>query len=295
MNAVATYNLYMDQTHPQTELSRITWGRNSTYTLKRSGATKPTLFVPGGPGLPHNYLINLKTVSGIDLNSVFFDPLGSGYSSMVVEPTIDKAIEELGVVFSERINTSSYMLFAHSSGGWIALEAIGREVLPIPDAMILASSGDSVSTYLKEARKLLYQIGAWEYFSVWLGSQNPFYKQAYKKFVDSHVIRHPAPAILKKARRRASYSTYHDLWGENELFPDGELKDFEVSRLDWVAKTNLLTTHGKYDHVPVVCSKNIRSFNSSHELHTFNDSAHYPHLEQPKKYKKVVGGFWGFS
>jgi len=269
----------------------VQWNNNFTYVIKRGDSGIPILFVPGGPGLPHNYVKNLGNLSSLGFRSVFYDPSGSGKSSLKETPTLETATREIALVFDDYINTREYCLFAHSAGGWIALEAINEELIPTPNKIILASSGNSVPVYLKEARRLLYQMGVGKYLSVWTGPKNPYYKKAYRSFLRSHVLRHPAPEILKQTHSGTSYTAYNNLWGNNESFPDGELQNWQISSFNWLNDTELLATHGSYDHVTVKCSKDLRTKHPNPKLHIFENSAHYPHLEQPKKYKQVMSDF----
>ncbi|CAM9360911.1 unnamed protein product, partial [Discosporangium mesarthrocarpum] len=109
----------------------------------KSAKHSPLVVIPGGPGLPHDYLETLEGASKEDRVVVDFDPIGTGLSSAIAED----ARKNMPNLFSTRclsaqvdavlshLKMASYHLLGHGSGAAVALErarAVGRSPPRLP-------------------------------------------------------------------------------------------------------------------------------------------------------------------
>src|SRR5262245_53352291 len=82
----------------------------------------PLVCVPGGPGLPHDYLEPLSVIAEHGRPVVFYDPLGSGRSERPGDArwTLDVYVDEVKAI-CRYLRLRRYHLFAHSAAGFVAL------------------------------------------------------------------------------------------------------------------------------------------------------------------------------
>ena len=102
-------------TQEVTLYTRVAWSLQSGNAL---------IAIHGGPGMTHDYMLNLEELAGPDLAVVTYDQRGVGRSSSPqTEPasyTLEKYAEDLEVI-RQAIGIDQVYLFGHSWGGIVAM------------------------------------------------------------------------------------------------------------------------------------------------------------------------------
>ena len=118
------------------------------------------------------------------------------------------------------------------------------------------------------------------------------YKAAYEVFLCKHVNRlDPAPECLKRGSDKPGDEVYQTMWGASEIHITGNLKDWDVtSRLEEIHVPTLVLC-GRFDEATPNMAETMHRGIPGSEMVIFENSAHFPHLEETERYLQVVGGF----
>ncbi len=126
---------------------------------------------------------------------------------------------------------------------------------------------------------------------LWSG-QTLGYMLAALGFSREHMCRlNPWPdSLMYSAREMLKSPAYVQLWGDDYAVT-GTLKDWD--RIDDLPQISVptLVIVGKYGEAPPECSESIHSGIPRSEYVLFDDSAHFPNLEEPALFLATVGDF----
>jgi L-proline amide hydrolase len=108
-----------------------------------------------------------------------------------------------------------------------------------------------------------------------------------------HVCRVPQPDCVRRtfAQIAADPTVYHTMNGPSEFHCIGTLKDWDITdRLHTIDVPTLLIS-GSYDEATPRIVGEIRDRVPGARWELFAWSSHFPHIEEPAKFKTVVAGF----
>src|SRR5438067_923211 len=91
---------------------------------QKSAGKLPLLVLSGGPGSPHNYLLDLKWLAKSGRQVIFYDQLGCGLSDDPKDESlwsIDLYIDEINTI-RQKLKLPDIHLLGHSWGGMLAIE-----------------------------------------------------------------------------------------------------------------------------------------------------------------------------
>jgi proline-specific peptidase len=252
----------------------------------------------GGPGSTHKYLLPLSSLAGEDLRVVLYDQLGCGGSDHPADHalyTIGRAAENLeglrGALGLGRVN-----LLGHSYGGFLALEYALKHPAAL-DSLILSSTSASVPKTIGEIGKLRAGLPR-EMQETMDGCeargdlQDPAYLRCIDFLYHKRIcIIDPWPDEMDRLFREWSQDIYREMWGANEFFVTGNLRDWDVaSRLGSVAVPTLVTV-GRYDELPLPLAEQIHAGIPGSRLRVFEHSSHMAMLEEPQQYLSAISDF----
>ena len=84
------------------------------------------------------------------------------------------------------------------------------------------------------------------------------------------------PSVLKGRENRGT-QVYKTMWGDNEFFMNGNLKDYDRTERLAAVKLPCLYSCGRFDEAS--------------QFHVYENSAHMPHWEDPNEYLSTVREF----
>jgi proline-specific peptidase len=266
---------------------------------RQSDAKKlPLLVIAGGPGSPHNYLLDLQQIAQNGRQVIFYDQLGCGNSD---HPT-DNSIWGIGLFIDEiktlrdKLKLKNVHILGHSWGGMLAIDYMLAEPSGV-HGLILASSMISVPLFEEEMARLRKALprGVDDIMKKHEASGDfgdPEYKQAYSIFSKKRIFRGEEwPPHLNAPPNSFGNGVYTTMWGPNEAYINGTLSQWDrKDRLREISVPTLITS-GYYDELTPkqagITKANIP--NSKQVL--FQNSAHMPHIEEPSAYRASVERF----
>lgn len=266
----------------------------------------PLLVLHGGPGMPHDYLRNLRHLGQDRREVIFYDQVGNGRSSRHRARagdagfwTIDLFLRELEqVVNAYDLLERGYHLLGHSWGGMLGIEwAIGR-----PQglkSLILANAPSSMLTWSRELTRLRRLLP--EEFQAVLhrheqaGTTNSEeYGEATLEFYRHHLCRlEPWPADMREAYRKSLEDTtvYATMIGPSEFHVTGSLATWDRDNQLHQIEVPALVLHGDQDEATDAVVEASKTRIRDVVYSKVADSSHTPHLEKPDFTFGVVGDF----
>jgi proline iminopeptidase len=269
------------------------------YTNNESPHTVPIIILHGGPGTPHNYLLNLSELVKYR-TVIFYDQLGCGKSSLQSNQkelwTITRFVSELEEL-AQALKLPQFHLYGHSWGGSLAIEYALLYPKKVK-SMILASPVLSVPLWLKDTKKLLQQLP--------LSTQQIIIKheeagttgsaeyQDAKRVFNNLLCRLDSdPENLQYSLSHSNSEVYQTMWGPSEFTVTGNLKNFD--RINDLEKLTMpiLMTCGRFDEAAPETMQYAKHKSINAKLVIFEKSAHVPHLEEEEKYLNILVDFLG--
>jgi proline-specific peptidase len=281
-----------------------TWRFSATATSGDCPSSEvPLIVVPGGPGLPHSYLRCLAALAGPGRPVVFYDPHGCGPSELrsdtaATTSRFSTLVDEFDRVIDHFAGPDGCFVLGHSSGGWIALEAMLRDatIRSRIAKLVLASVPLDVPAFVEAQTALIVSLGAGAHRRLrnrppTRGRSAVAYNRDYERFLHTFICRPPWPPEVVEAMAQSNRELYETLWGPSEVCVTGELRNWSCTDRAGALEMPILLTSGRYDEVtPVLVEDAIRLLPTAGWC-MFENSAHMPHLEEPDHYLDIVGAF----
>lgn len=268
------------------------------HTTKAAKDKTPIILLHGGPGVPHNYLLNLSKLSE-QRPVIFYDQLGCGKSSLQGEHkhlwTLDRFVGELDAL-TKALDISQFHLLGQSWGGSLAIEY----TLAHPEkvkSLILASPVLSAPLWAKETKRLLRQLPQHVQDNIekheQLGTTDSTeYQDAMKLYSKMFLCRMESKSKdLQYSLDHVNHEIYFTMWGPSEFTVTGNLKNFD--RINDISKLSMpiLITCGRYDEATPESMEIARKKSNNARLVIFEKSAHVSHLEEQEAYFATLVGF----
>ena len=278
-------------------------GFKTRYRVVGQSRSHPALLcIHGGPGLGHDYLRTLDTMSATGREVVYYDQLGCGASDHPetgVDWTMALFLEELESVRAAA-GLEQYHLLGHGWGGMLALE----HALATPAglrSLVLSSAVASVPQWRRELAALRSELPDEIREPLQRHSDTGTLATALgRSVVDAVLRRHlcrlnPWPEVLQHAldQAKARPQVRRALFGADELEPHGALAEWDVMERLGEIRCPALVVSGRYDLVPPTSAAVLYQGIPSSEWVVFEHSAHLPHLEETQRYLEVLDGFLG--
>jgi proline-specific peptidase len=258
----------------------------------------PLLVLHGGPGLPHEYLEDLRWLADTGRPVVFYDQLGCGKSDHPDDATLwvmDTFVEEVRAV-RDALALDRVHLLGHSWGGWLALEyALGQPVGLI--SLVLASACASLPAFAAETRRLKESLPGEvqeviDRHETEGTTDDDAYAEATMAYHTQWVCRLPLPwpEHITRSLSNMSEDVYGIMQGP-EWNVTGNLKDWDVTTRLIELDLPVLVTSGQYDEMTPVLVRALVDRIRDAEWVIFEESAHFAPAEEPDRYREVLESF----
>ena len=268
------------------------------------GALKvPLVVLHGGPGCTHDYVDSYKGLAARGRAVVHYDQLGNGRSTHLREKGADFWIprlflDELENLLRHLKIADRYHVLGQSWGGMLASEHAVTQPKGLR-ALVIANSPASMELWLREANRLREALQPNVQATLLkheraATTNHPDYKKAVRVFYDRHVCR-ITPWPDEVARTFAAIdedpTVYMTMNGPSEFHVIGTLKPWSIiDRLDRIRVPTLLIS-GRYDEATPAVVQPFADRIKDVRWEIFENSSHYPHLEETERCLKVVGDF----
>jgi len=252
----------------------------------------------GGPGASSDYLAPLMDVAGERYRVVRYEQLGSRRSDKPDDPSlwrVDRFVEELEIV-RHSLEIDRMHLLGQSWGVFLALDYALRYPAHV-QSLILSSGAASTAECVAGMQRLRARLpqeeqDVLEEYEASGDTGDPTYFAIIEKLYRQHLCRvQPMPSPLAESSRHLSLPVYHAMWGPNEFYCTGTLRDWDVTDRLGEIRVPTLITHGRYDEVVPECGETLRRGIPGSRLHIFEESSHSAHLEEPEDYVAVLRDF----
>jgi proline-specific peptidase len=260
----------------------------------------PLLCLHGGPGMAHDYLETLEAIAGTGRRVIFYDQLGCGNSDHPHNPSlwnIELFVEEVGAI-RKTLGLDKIHLLGQSWGGFLAQEYVLTKPSGV-ESLILANSAASTERWIAEANLLREELpqeiqrtlikheqaGTTEDIA-YISATNVYYRR--------HLCRlDPWPDCLNTTLEKLGQEpeVYQCMWGPSEFHCTGVLKTWNIeNRLDEINIQTLILS-GRYDESTPAINEILHHRIQNSEWIVFEESSHTPHLEETRKYLKILTDF----
>lgn len=203
------------------------------YRVSGEGDKPPLLVLHGGPSFPSYYLDPLRDVS-TEHPVIFFDQLGCGRSDRITDTTlmtIDAHVDQITRLL-RFLDVKEFYLYGHSWGTMLGMDyylqhgdGVKAMILsgPCLDAKRWMADADTLIALLPDSTRMVLKksIEGVVEDSARLASSVAAYMDNY------YARRKPVLPSLDSSVVQMGMNVYQYMWGSNEFFATGTLKDYD--------------------------------------------------------------------
>jgi proline-specific peptidase len=260
----------------------------------------PLICLHGGPGGTHDFFVSLEAVADTGRRLILYDQLGWGNSDHIQNPsmwTVELFVDELSVI-RRALGLERVHILGHSWGGQLAMEYALTQPAGLA-SLVIANSLASTTQWIAEATRLISELPVEVQQTIRkheaAGTTNsPEYLEAMKVYSRRHGSGHidPKPEWVKQAIKRNEINEiYLTMWGPSEFYVTGILKNWDISNRLGEIRVPTLVLCGRDDEATPALAETIHNGIIGSELIIFENSAHYPHIEETGRYLEVLDQF----
>ena len=281
---------------PQSEFLDVPGGKIWAESFG-NGTGVPLIVIHGGPGFPHDYLLGLKQLSATR-PVIFYDQLGCGRSERPNDKnlwTVRRSVEELQIL-RDFLEVPEVHLLGHSWGAIPAAEYVETVAYGVR-SLIFASPSLNIPRWSRDALSLREKLSSEHRSALTRGeAERDFHSSAYQAATEEYYRRFvygtsEVSPVLQASIGSSSAEVYQTLWGLNEFFINGALRDYNFSpRLSKIVCPTLFTCGRQDESTPEAC-REMASKMEKAELHIYEKSAHLPHVTQQGEYIEELSSF----
>ena len=276
-----------------------TWYR---VTGDLEGGQVPLVVLHGGPGAAHNYLLEIAGLASTGRPVIHYDQLGCGNSTHLRDRgaefwTVELFLEELTNLL-DKLDVGPHHLLGQSWGGMLGAEYAVTRPSGL-QSLVISNSPASMELWVAEANRLRQDLPgdvreALDHHEANGTTDDPAYLAATQVFYDRHVCRvlpNPPEVVATMTQLNEDPTVYHTMNGPNEFYCIGTLRTWSIiERLDAIAAPTLLIS-GRYDEATPATVQPYYDRIADVRWTVFEESSHMPFVEEPERYRDVVGAF----
>ncbi|KAI0393938.1 Alpha/Beta hydrolase protein [Xylariaceae sp. FL0594] len=269
----------------------------------------PLMFVHGGPGACHGYLLPLTDLAP-SMPLIFYDQIGNGKSTHLREKDHDEAFWTPELFIDELENLIRHLglqerpinVYGHSWVGmftalWAARPGSGSTNL---HRLVIASSLASMDVWrigiTALRRKLPQDVQkVLDHAEEVLDFDSPEYQDAVEVFYKRHLSL-ARPWQAKEVQDALNWfsedpTTYGTMYGPSELYVSGSLRDWTcIPDLKGIKAPTLLL-NGTEDEAQDVAMQPFFDHIDKVKWITIDGAAHFAHVDQREKYMEHLRSF----
>jgi proline iminopeptidase len=274
------------------------------------GRGEPLVFLHGGPGASHEYLLPQVLPLARHNRLIFFDQRGSGKSTHLDDPagyTVEAMVEDVEAV-RQALHLGSINLLGHSYGGVLA-QAYALKYEKNLRHLVLCSTFASTRAINEilakmkaampaEARTRLEQLEAAGLY----GKGKPWEKGRYPAeymtlawgdgYFPFLYQRHADANYDPAANGVMAWDLYREMWGSHgEFVIDGNLRSVEYGERLHALKVPTLVTAGDHDESDPTLATALRDAIPGAKRVIFPESGHMTFVDQPVRFVQEIDAF----
>ena len=267
------------------------------------GARLPVVVCHGGPGLTHDYLLQIAELSRSGRACVFYDQFGNGRSghrrgAPAAFWTVDLFVQELQSLIEHLGLAGGYHLLGHSWGAMLALELAVRHPKGLR-SIVAADAFASCSAYTSQVARLVDQLpletrSAIERHEAAGTTGSAEYQEAMRIFYRKHVCRtRPVPdeVMSTLAALGDDPTVYQTMAGPSEFHLTGTLRDWDITDRLNLVQVPVLVVSGRHDEVTPEAVEPLWRGLAGAQWVIFEESSHMPHIEEHRRFIETVAEF----
>ncbi len=276
-----------------------TWYR---VTGDLEGGQVPLVVLHGGPGAAHNYLLEIASLASTGRPVIHYDQLGCGNSTHLRDRgaefwTVERFLEELTNLL-DKLDVGPHHLLGQSWGGMLGAEYAVTRPSGL-QSLVISNSPASMDLWVAEANRLRQDLPddareALDRHEANGTTDDPAYLAATQVFYDRHVCRvlpNPPEVVATMTQLNEDPTVYHTMNGPNEFYCIGSLRTWSIiERLGSIVAPTLLIS-GRHDEATPVTVQPFYDRIADVRWTVFEESSHMPFVEEPDRYRDVVGAF----
>ncbi|SDY88204.1 L-proline amide hydrolase [Amycolatopsis xylanica] len=268
------------------------------------GSGKPALvFVHGGPGSTHDYLLNATELSELGNPVVHYDQLGNGGSTHLPDKgadfwTVDLFAQELDNLLRQLGIQDNYVLYGQSWGGLLVADHAAKQPQGLK-GLVIANAPASYPLWLQEMKVLRDQLPPGNN-EILLKHEaegtttSDAYFEAMQPFYEKHVCRlkpWPRDFMASFYEMYNDPTVYYSMNGPSEFHVVGTLKDWGVIEGLAAIEVPTLLISGRHDEATPVTVQPYADLIPDVSWEIFEESSHMPHLEEPELFIQVMSTY----
>ncbi len=199
------------------------------------------------------------------------------------------------------LGLEEFILFGHSWGGMLAQAYVLKypthvSKLILADTLSSAAEVNTTMTRMRNAVPEAVQAIYDRYEKEGLYKDRDRYPDEYQAALDIAYepvnLSVPAPEYLKDMFSKVAYDVYRVMWGEESEFKvTGTLAQFDATpRLHEIHVPTLVIVSTSDMPTVAMAQKTAQAIPNA-RLEVFEHSRHFPFIEEPEKFRKVVRAF----
>lgn len=261
------------------------------------------LCLHGGPGGSQAGLSTMSRLTDYGFRVVMYDQLGCGRSQAPPNKmlyNVDRYVEEVEVV-RRTLKLGKICLWGGSWGGFLNV-AYAVKYSRNLKSLLISSGTSSVPVCIEEFMRLRSELPknvrrTLEKYEALEDYSNAEYLKAVDFVYKKHVCRLDPwpPQVRSPSERRlgggVQSPVYKLMWGENEFFPVGNLRYWDVTDQLHKIKCPTLITCGEYDEVTPKNSELLNRGIKGSKMVVFKGCSHLARYEDPERYFQTYGKF----
>ena len=264
------------------------------------GGMTPIVCLHGGPGFSHDYIENFADLTRGGWPVVFYDQIGTGRSTNILDVTsdfwsIDLFKAQLRALLDDLGIASNFILLGQSWGVMLATEF----TLERPDglrALILSNGLASSALWQEEATVLVSNLPEQHRHAIQSALESgdfssPEFEQANAFYLSQHGCRLPEPpAGLVRSSEFMSKNpaVYTSMWGASEFVVTGSLKEWSITQRLGGLEYPTLVVGGRHDEATPRIQEQIHAEIKGSQLVIMENSSHMPFYEEREAYFDVL-------
>ena len=238
----------------------------------------PLLCLHGGPGSSSAYHERLEALAGDGRRVVRYDQLGCGESDRPEDDslwTVELFVAEVQAV-RDALGLDRVHVLGTSWGGMLAQEYALTQP-PGLASLVLSSTLASAAQWVAEAQRLLAELGP---------------DATDDDFDAKHFCRlDPQPPEMELWQAKRNPAVYEAMWGPNEYTCTGVLSGWDIRDRRGEIRVPTRVVSGRYDMCTASVAKTLVDGIPGAEQVLMEASSHTPVIEEPERYRAVVGEF----